>query len=259
MRPGALASESVSQTQLLPGIVRQGEPVGRGRSRPMRRGRVKGRRRRSTGGLARPGHAEGRWRPALDHHQQIPESATCFSGGSMRPSEQGRLRVVEQRVIEGLVGRDLRFVAGQVLRVVLVCHRGGRPAPCLAENRPQPRLRAHDGRVIQAYVRGRDRPQMIAITSRHPSRADKIAGQPGHSHSLARSRRPRQCGGPRRPVDLGEHCLSIVTGRGARRSARAAGRRDPCGGRTPRSSRPAPRAATSARRRCRAGSTDRHR
>src|SRR5690242_13917554 len=40
-----------------------------------------------------------------------------------------------------------------------------------------------------------------------------------------------------------------ITGRGVRRSARAAGRRDPCGGRTPRSSRSAPRAPTSARRR----------
>ena len=51
----------------------------------------------------------------------------------------------------------------------------------------------------------------------------------------------------------------IITGPCARRSARAASRRDPCGGRTPRSSRPAPRAATSALRRCRADCPDRRR
>ena len=42
-----------------------------------------------------------------------------------------------------------------------------------------------------------------------------------------------------------------------RRSARATGRHDPCGGRTPRSFRPVPRAATSALHRCHADSRDR--
>jgi pimeloyl-ACP methyl ester carboxylesterase/class 3 adenylate cyclase len=50
-----------------------------------------------------------------------------------------------------------------------------------------------------------------------------------------------------------------ATGPGVRRSAPAAGQRGPCGGRTPRSSRPAPRAATSALRRCHADSQDRRR
>src|SRR5450756_701160 len=44
----------------------------------------------------------------------------------------------------------------------------------------------------------------------------------------------------------------ITTGRGVRRSARVAGRRGPCGERTPRSFRPAPHAVTSTLRRCRA-------
>jgi len=51
----------------------------------------------------------------------------------------------------------------------------------------------------------------------------------------------------------------VVTGLGVRRPARATGRRDPGGGSTPRSFRPAPHAATSTLRRCRADSRDRRR
>jgi hypothetical protein len=53
--------------------------------------------------------------------------------------------------------------------------------------------------------------------------------------------------------------FSNVIGLHVRQSARATDRRDPCGGRTPRSIPPAPRAATSALRRCRAYSGDRQR
>jgi hypothetical protein len=55
------------------------------------------------------------------------------------------------------------------------------------------------------------------------------------------------------------YLVGWVTGLGVRRCARATGRRDPCGGRTPRSFRPAPRAATLVLRRCRADSRDRRR
>jgi hypothetical protein len=83
-------------------------------------------------------------------------------------AEQGCFRIVEQRVVKGLMGRDLCFVPGQVLDVLLVRHRGGRPAPCRAEDRPQAWLRAHHGRVIEISICGLDRPQMIAIANRHP-------------------------------------------------------------------------------------------
>jgi hypothetical protein len=58
-------------------------------------------------------------------------------------------------------------------------------------------------------------------------------------------------------ANLVGHLLVWVTGRCVRRCARATGRRDPRGGRTPRSFRRAPRAATSVLHRFRADSRDR--
>jgi len=89
--------------------------------------------------------------------------------------------------------------------------------------------------------------------------ADDYLGKPFHFPELVlRVRAPFSHRGAW-PSRVRRALPMIITGLCVRRSARAAGRRDPCGGRTPRSFRPAPRAATSALRRCRADSTDRRR
>lgn len=77
--------------------------------------------------------------------------------------------------------------------------------------------------------------------------------------SPRRSRRhhPRDHRPQRRVIE--RRVSATVTDPGVRRSAHGAGRRGPCGGRTPRSSRRAPRAATSTRLHCRAHSADRRR
>src|SRR6266545_6496683 len=61
------------------------------------------------------------------------------------------------------------------------------------------------------------------------------------------------------PARLVGHLAGRVTGPCVRRSARATDPRDPCGGRTHGSFRPAPRAATSALHRCHADSRDHRR
>ena len=45
-----------------------------------------------------------------------------LSGGSEKRSRAGLFARGQQRVVEGLIGRDLCFVAGQVFDVVLVGH-----------------------------------------------------------------------------------------------------------------------------------------
>jgi hypothetical protein len=60
--------------------------------------------------------------------------ALLFRRVNVNAAEQGSFGVVEQCVIKRLVGRDLCFVAGQVLPVLLVSHRSGRPAPRGPEN-----------------------------------------------------------------------------------------------------------------------------
>jgi hypothetical protein len=117
---------------------------------------------------------------AAIHWGDVRVGALLFRRVNVDAAEQGRFRVVKQRVIEPLAGGDLGFVAGQVLPVFLARHRVGRPFPGRTEDRPQPWLRAHHRRVIQINVRGPDRAQMVALTDWHHGGVNKVSRQPGH-------------------------------------------------------------------------------